>query len=203
MIIKTVVTGALAENCHLVWCEKSRMLYVIDPGADPDVIISEAKKNAFDRAEILLTHGHIDHISAAACVAAALGVKVVRIAAADRFLLGNPVNSIYPEYPAAEDLPPAADFETDGDYRVLDLPGHSPGGSGFLFEEAGKRALFTGDTIFSGSIGRSDLWGGDGETLLSSIREKILTLEDALELYPGHGPATTVGEERKTNPWLQ
>ena len=203
MKIRTVVTGALAENCHLVRCEASRVLYVIDPGADADEIIAETKKFPFDRAEILLTHGHIDHISAAGAVASALGVKCVRIAAPDRFLLGNPVNSIYPEYPAAEDLPSAADFETDGDYRVLDLPGHSPGGSGFLFEEAGKRALFTGDTIFAGSIGRSDLWGGDGEKLFASIREKILTLEDTLDLYPGHGPATTVGEERKTNPWLQ
>ena len=152
-------------------------------------------------AGILCSHAHVDHISAAGEVAKALGIDCVRLAAADHPLYASPENALPPWLPAAKNLPPAKEFTPNDDFTVIPLPGHTPGGSGLLFT-AGN-ALFVGDTLFAGSIGRTDLPGGDYATLMESIRSRLLTLPDDLNAYPGHGPATTIGRERASNPYLQ
>ena len=103
--------------------------------------------------------------------------------------------------PAAKNLPPAKEFAPNDDFTVIPLPGHTPGGSGLLFPTG--NALFIGDTLFAGSVGRTDLPGGDYHSLMESIHSRLLTLPDDLNVYPGHGPATTIGRERAANPYLQ
>ena len=198
MNIKTLPVGLFETNCHLVHLAEKRLLYVIDPGGDAPEIVDIARSFAFDRAEILLTHAHVDHISAAGEVAAALGIDFVRLAPADHLFYASPENALPPWLPAAKNLPPAKEFTPNDDFTVIPLPGHTPG----LLFTAGN-ALFVGDTLFAGSIGRTDLPGGDYATLMESIRSRLLTLPDDLNVYPGHGPATTLGRERASNPYLQ
>ena len=180
MKIVTIPVGLLDTNCYLVYVEASRRLYVIDPGADAPEIVRAARRFDFRRASILLTHAHVDHISAVAEVAAALQVDGVFLAEEDHELYRSPDNALLPYLEAAR---------------------NTPGGSGFLFRES--PALFAGDTIFAGSIGRTDFPGGDFGTIIDSIRNGILTLPDELTIYPGHGSQTTVGAERRSNPYIQ
>ncbi len=197
----TLTVGAFDTNCYLVFDEKRRVLYVIDPGADAPEIIRTARRFDFERAEVLLTHSHFDHIGALKEVVAGLGATRVFLAKPDLFVYQSRLNSFEPYFPLQEDLPRTSDAQLPDDpFRVLPLPGHTPGGSGFLFDEL--PALFAGDTIFAGSVGRTDLPGGDTRTLLNSIRGQILPLPDDLKIYSGHGPATTVGRERSSNPYL-
>ncbi len=201
MKIVTIPVGLLDTNCYLVYVEASRRLYVIDPGADAPEIVRAARRFDFRRASILLTHAHVDHISAVAEVAAALQVDGVFLAEEDHELYRSPDNALLPYLEAARNLPEAAVFAPNDDFTVIPLPGHTPGGSGFLFRES--PALFAGDTIFAGSIGRTDFPGGDFGTIIDSIRNCILTLPDELTIYPGHGSQTTVGAERRSNPYIQ
>ena len=202
MKMEILPTGALATNCYLVYLEDVRHLYIIDPGADPETIIDHAKKYDAVQTAILLTHAHADHIGAAGKVAAALGVEKTWLGTEDKAIYDSPENQIFPYYSRAVDRPETSEFDPAGDFTVLHLPGHSPGGAGFLFRHGGKSALFAGDTIFESSIGRTDLWGGDCDTLISSIKREIFSLEDDLILFPGHGGATTVGRERTSNPYI-
>jgi glyoxylase-like metal-dependent hydrolase (beta-lactamase superfamily II) len=202
MILKTLPLGAFATNCFLVYMPESKELFIIDPAAEAEMIVAEAKKFNFAAARILLTHAHIDHISAAGAVAKALNIPQVELAPADWDMYKSPENAIPPYFEAAADLPEVADFAPITNCRVIALPGHTRGGSGFLFEDAEKKFLIAGDTIFAGSIGRTDLYDGDYATLIKSIRENILTLPDDLTIYPGHGGATHVAFEKKHNPYL-
>ncbi len=202
MILKTLPVGAFATNCFLVYMPEHKELFIIDPAADAETIIAEAKKFDFTCARILLTHAHIDHISAAGAVAKALNIPRVELAPEDFDMYNSPDNAIPPYFEAAEDLPPATDFAPVTNCRIIALPGHTRGGSGFLFDDGNKKFLIAGDTIFAGSIGRTDLYGGDYATLIKSIKENILTLPDELAIYPGHGGATHVAFERKHNPYL-
>ena len=200
--VKTFPVGVIATNCSLVYFDDEKLLLVIDPGADGAEIIAAAKSFPFEKARILLTHAHVDHISACGEVAKALNVEHVEVAPADAAMYASPDNCFFPYFPAAKDLPPAANFAPLPCGKVLDLPGHTMGGSGFLFDDGNKKILIAGDTIFCGSIGRTDLPGGDYETLINSIKNEILTLPDDLEIISGHGGSTTVGFERKHNPYL-
>lgn len=201
MNIKTLPVGLIDTNCYFVHLPEKRQLYVIDPGGDAAEIVAVARSFDFDRVEILLTHAHVDHISAAREVARALGIDCVRLAAADHPLYASPENALLPWLPAAKNLPPAKEFAPNDDFTVIPLPGHTPGGSGLLFPSG--NALFVGDTLFAGSVGRTDLPGGDYHSLMESIHSRLLTLADDLNVYPGHGLATTIGRERATNPYLQ
>ena len=202
MKIEILPTGPLSTNCYLVWLDDVRHLYIIDPGAEADVIVEHAKKYDALETAILLTHAHADHIGAAGKVAASLGVKKTFLGKADRALYDSPDNQIFPYYGRAVDRPKVSEFDPEGDFIISRMPGHSPGGTGFLFRHGGKSAFFTGDTIFEGSIGRTDLWGGNYDELIESIRREILTREEDLPLYTGHGRSTTVGRERVTNPYI-
>ncbi|MCK4982537.1 MAG: MBL fold metallo-hydrolase [Victivallaceae bacterium] len=194
------VVGMLDVNCYLVPVAESRRLYIIDPGGDTDAVVAAAKKFTYDEAIILLTHAHIDHISAVRDVAKALGVSKVYLHKDDVSLYESPDNNLLPYIPTAEDLPEITDTIPGNDFEIIETPGHSPGGVCYYFKQI--PAIFVGDTIFNNSVGRSDLPGGNHEQLIGSIKSKLMPLPDDLKLYPGHGPASTVGSEKKFNPYL-
>ncbi len=194
------VVGMLEVNCYLVPVAKSRKLYIIDPGADTNTIVAAAKNFTYDKAVILLTHAHVDHISAVRGVADALGISKVYLHDGDKELYRSPNNNIMPYMPAADALPELTQTIAGDDFEIIETPGHTPGGVCFYFKQI--PALFAGDTVFNNSIGRSDLPGGSQAQLVNSIKSKLMILPDDLKLYPGHGPATTVGNEKKFNPYL-
>lgn len=191
--------GMLDTNCYLVPVVASGKLYIIDPGADAETLIAEAKKLDYREAVILLTHAHVDHIGAVGQVAKALNAKVY-VHPADLPLYQSRDNQLLPWLPAATDLPEAVTTIPEDDFSIIETPGHTPGGVCFYFKQF--PALFVGDTIFAGSVGRTDLPGGNSAQLLKSIHEKLYPLPDDLRLYPGHGPATTMGREKAVNPYL-
>jgi len=194
------VVGMLDVNCYLVPVAKSRKLYIIDPGGDTDTIVAAAKKFTYDEAIILLTHAHVDHISAVHDVAKALGITKIYLHKDDVNLYKSTNNHLMPYIPAASDLPEVTHKIPGKDFEIIETPGHSCGGVCFYFKQI--PAAFVGDTIFNNSIGRTDLPGGNHPQLINSITAKLMTLPDDLKLYPGHGPATTVGSEKKFNPYL-
>ena len=200
--IKTFPVGSIATNCSLVFFEDEKVLLVIDPGADAAEIIAASKSFPFESARILLTHAHIDHISAAGKAAKALNIAKVELAPGDHDMYTSKDNALPPYFPAADDLPEVSGFEKISNCTVIDLPGHTRGGSGFLFDDGKEKFLIVGDTLFAGSIGRTDLPGGDYAQLMKSITEKLLILPDDLIVYPGHGGETTIGFEKKHNPYL-
>ena len=193
------VVGMLDVNCYLVPVAESRRLYIIDPGGDTKAVVAAAKKITYDEAVILLTHAHVDHIGAVRDVAKALGITKIYLHKNDVSLYESQNNHLMPYIPAAEGLPKTSDALSN-DFEIIETPGHTQGGVCFYFKQI--PAIFVGDTIFSNSVGRSDLPGGNHEQLISSIKNKLMTLPDDLKLYPGHGPATTVGSEKKFNPYL-
>ena len=205
MIIETLVVGPLGVNCYLVGDEASREGMIIDPGADSAVILQRAKSLTLEIKFIVLTHGHFDHIGALKDVKDATKAVVAvgeKDAAALRQL--DPISAAFGfSYP----LPPAADrLLKDGDileigplhFKILETPGHTPGGICLY----GEKSAFTGDTLFYAGIGRTDLPGGNTDTIMESIRTKLLTLPDDVMVYPGHGPESTIGRERRQNPFL-
>ncbi len=193
------VVGMLDVNCYLVPVTESRRLYIIDPGGDAEAVIKAAKKIAYDEAVILLTHAHVDHIGAVRDVAKTLGITNVYLHKNDVSLYKSPNNNLLPYIPTAEDLPKISDI-SGNDFEIIETPGHTQGGVCFYFKQI--PAVFVGDTIFNNSVGRSDLPGGNHDQLIASIKNKLMILPDDLKLYPGHGQPTTVGSEKKFNPYL-
>ncbi len=199
--IRTIPVGMLGTNCYLARLPEENFLYIIDPGADAETILDAIREIPFTRTAILLTHAHVDHISALGAVRRALGDIPVYLNPADEKLYRSPDNALEPYIPAARDLPETtAELPETPGLRILPAPGHSRGGALFYFPADG--VLFSGDTLFAGSIGRTDFPGGDWETLQQTIREQILTLPDDTRVYPGHGTSTTVRREREGNPYL-
>ena len=196
------------QNCTLLWCETTKKAAVIDPGGDLDRIRQAVAESNVQVEKIILTHGHIDHAGGAAELRDALGVPVEGPHEADRFLLDRLEESgrAYgiPARPVAPDR-----WLDEGDtvsvgalsLHVLHCPGHSPGSVVLVSPE--QRFAIVGDVLFQGSVGRTDLPGGDGRALLRSIRDKLLPLGDDMAFICGHGPASTIGQERRTNPFLQ
>lgn len=201
MTVKTVTVGEIGTNCYLV--SNGENLYVIDPGAESARLIAAIDRIEFKNIEILLTHAHFDHIGAAGELCRKYDIPAVKLRTPDRELYLSRENSMMPYFPPVEDLPPVEELVSCGDYQVLPMPGHSPGGSGILFADETGKNLFIGDSVFASSIGRTDLYGGSYEQLIASIKREILTLDDDVKLYPGHGPATSVGRERQNNPFFR
>lgn len=197
------------QNCSLIWNETTKAGAVIDPGGDLDLIRQAIAKAGVRFERILLTHGHIDHAGGAAELKAELGVPLEGPHVADRFLLDN-----LEETAAAYGLSGARDVTPDrwlqeGEqitiggvpFDILHCPGHSPGS--VVFVNRDLKFAVVGDVLFQGSIGRSDLPGGDHGTLIRSITGKLLPLGDDVAFICGHGPASTIGEERRSNPFLR
>lgn len=205
--LHSIVVGPFGVNCYLLWDETTNRAVIIDPGAEAGTIDYWVDEFDLTPECILLTHGHGDHIAAVAELKDRYRIPLY-IGKGDEALLADPSANIsaFFDHPIVAPDPD----ESLADNQVLNLagirlavlatPGHTAGGVCYLEEEAGR--LFCGDTLFAGSIGRTDLEGGDYDQLIQSIRTKILTLPDSIVVYPGHGPHTTVGTERASNPFL-
>jgi glyoxylase-like metal-dependent hydrolase (beta-lactamase superfamily II) len=202
---KIIVVGALETNCYLVYCDETRACAVVDPGAEHELIFPVIFEEGLTPVLLINTHGHIDHIGANKDIKDHFGVPLY-IHAADNPMLGKPQQLELSLFLGAKDSPPADHFMTDGEVipigngslRVLHTPGHSPGSVSLL----GDGFLLSGDTLFMEGVGRTDLPGGSQKQLEQSIREKIMTLPDEIVVLPGHGPHTTIGQERMNNPFL-
>ena len=197
---RIIPVGALAVNCYIIYDEKAKTLLVIDPGDDADLIISAAESYPFERCVILLTHAHVDHIGAVPEVKSRLKAEYVFLDPGDNELYRSPENHILPYLPPVDNLPETVGVLDLPNVKLLHTPGHSCGGSCFYFPES--KLLISGDTLFAGSVGRTDLPGGSFATLEKSIRTQLLTLPEDTLVYPGHGPRTTIGEEKRSNPYL-
>lgn len=206
--VYTLPVGALQVNCYILGCPRTRLAVAIDPGDNASQILNTLKRYGLKLDRILATHAHFDHLLAAHDLQVATGAPFY-LHPADRPLVAAMRRTCraWLGYDPGEpptirgDLIPGESVEV-GDIRleVRHTPGHSPGGV-TLVDHPGRRA-FTGDALFAGGIGRTDFPGGSLQTLLASIRTQILTLPDDYAVLSGHGPATTVGEERRTNPFL-
>jgi len=196
------------QNCTLLWCEATRKAVVVDPGGDVPEILAAIEKTNVEVGAIWLTHGHIDHVGGAADLRDALKVEVIGPHRDDQFLLDNVVNSGRSfGIDGVRDVTPDR-WLADGDsvsigklsFQILHCPGHSPG-SVVFFNDA-MRFAFVGDVLFAGSVGRTDLPGGSHATLIQSITQKLLPLGDDVGFICGHGPGSSFGQERLTNPFL-
>jgi len=197
------------QNCSLVFHAKTKVGAVVDPGGDVALIREAIRKTGLTINKIIITHGHIDHAGGAAELKDVLGVPVIGPHRADKFLLDSLPQSgarfgiltarvVEPDQWIAE----GDEVEIGGhDFKAIEAPGHSPGSVVYYCEKA--RFALMGDVLFRGSIGRTDIPGGDHEQLLSSIREKVLLLGDDVVFLPGHGEASSIGDERSGNPFLQ
>ncbi len=205
MIRKHLVVGALMVNCYILGSRKGGSCVVIDPGGDTDEIEKVLDEDELRVKYIMLTHGHVDHVGAVWHLESNRGGEVLMHKGDMSLLEGVEMQAM------TFGLPPTGKPRVDryieeGDrigvedilIDIIHTPGHSPGGVAY---RCGKH-LFVGDTLFAGAIGRTDLPGGSFEELLRSVREKLFPLGDDMNVYPGHGPSTTIGEERLTNPFF-
>jgi hydroxyacylglutathione hydrolase len=197
-----------AQNCSVVWDDASGRGAVIDPGGDLDRVLAEVDANGVTLEKILLTHAHIDHAGATAELARLRGLPIEGPHPGDRFWIEQlPQQGAMFGLAAAESFEPTrwlgqGDTVTVGDLplAVLHCPGHTPGH--VVFFDPGSRVAFVGDVLFAGSIGRTDFPGGDHATLIRAIRENLFPLGDDVRFVPGHGPMSTFGQERRTNPFV-
>jgi glyoxylase-like metal-dependent hydrolase (beta-lactamase superfamily II) len=210
LVVRHAVVGPFAENTYIVGDSETGEAALVDPGGELERVLTLCEPGGLRVGRIVLTHGHIDHVAGCSAAKKRLGVpcQIHRDDAA--WLEALPQQAAM--FGFEEDgiaTPPQVDrFHEDGETfalgrhvgRILHTPGHSRGSCCVLFEEA--RVLFAGDTLFAGSVGRTDLPGGDFEALERSIREKLFTLGDDVRFYPGHGPSALLGEERRTNPFV-
>lgn len=206
MILETICVGAMQANCYIVACAEGQRAVIIDPGAQAHKINNTLKKYGLDPGIVVNTHGHYDHVGCDD----KFGVPVY-VHEKDRAMLEDPQLNLSSVF--ALDFAVKSPIRTvkEGDiieeagveFKVIYLPGHTPGGMGLLMEKPEAKILFTGDALFCGGIGRSDLAGGDGELLVRSIKEKLLVLDPDTVIYPGHGLSSTIGHEKENNEFLK
>lgn len=198
--------GPLQCNCYIVGDRAALKAIVIDPGGDADAILDKLAQASLEVTAIVATHAHFDHILAAERLRNATGAPFL-LHDADKTLLGWMRESVQLFLGQESPPPPAIDSAArEGDIvragsaelQIIHTPGHSPGSISLVADDA----VFSGDTLFAGSIGRTDLPGGDHEALLKAVRAKLFTLDESLAVYPGHGPATTLASERRSNPFV-
>jgi glyoxylase-like metal-dependent hydrolase (beta-lactamase superfamily II) len=210
MVIETFPVGPLRCNCSILVDDESLRAIVVDPGGDFDNIRARLEKKGAKVIAIVHTHTHIDHVGATAPLQrwSSAGAHIHE---ADRFLYDVlPVQAELLGVP----LPERCDMEGDLvddlvvragnlELQVLHTPGHTPGSVSFVLKDGAASVAFTGDTLFRRGIGRTDLWGGDSDLIIKSLRTRLLTLAEDTKVIAGHGPVTTIGEERRGNPFLR
>ncbi len=206
MILKTLALGPIMANCYIVGCDRTREAAVIDPGDEPDRVLMALAEEKLTVKYILNTHGHFDHVGGNNRMKKATGAELI-IHAADAPMLDS-LNTAASSFGlTAENSPPPDRTVDEGDriafgdiaMKVIHTPGHSPGGISFHSDGV----VFVGDTLFAGSIGRTDFPGGDFNTLIASVKNKLFPLGDDTKVYTGHGPATTIAQEKQSNPFLR
>lgn len=209
VVVETFPAGPLGCNCSLVIDEATKRAIVVDPGGDFELIDSRLDAIGAKVDAIVHTHTHIDHVGATAAVQRKSNARAC-IHEQDRFLY-----ELLPVQAAMLGIPLPETVEMEGSLKdgsslhagaiemgILHTPGHTPGSVTFVVKTDDGTRVFSGDTLFRRGIGRTDLWGGDSNLIMRSLREKILTLPDNAIVVPGHGPETTIGEERTKNPFL-
>lgn len=202
MQIETMIVSMFATNCYLVSCPQSREAMVIDPGAEGKSIIERIRELGLSLQMIVNTHGHIDHIGANSKLKQEWQIPVM-LSEKDLDVYNNPgfgLGLVLKKQPQPDKYISEGDIISFGhqSLKVMETPGHTNGGICLV----GESMVFCGDTLFAGSVGRTDLAGGSHTTLMESIRYKLLTLPPETVVYPGHGPATTIGFEKENNPFL-
>ena len=205
MIIRRIETGPLMVNTVIIGCEKTSIGAIIDPGDEAEMLVRETENLNLKIEQIINTHGHSDHIAVNGEVAAMTGAKIF-IHPADAEMLTDPAKNLSTYFGPAVKSPPADGYLEEGklhiigelEFKILHVPGHSLGSVCLVFD----RTAIVGDTVFAGSIGRTDFPNGSYDLLIEGIKNKILTLGDDCSLIPGHGLPTTVRQEKATNPFL-
>lgn len=199
MLIKTYPVGMLQENCYIVINEKNNEAVMVDPGDDSNILVMALMDLGCTLKAILLTHGHADHVGAVASLKEKYNVPV--------YINSKEIECMERDNTVFGNIPDGNEFIKDGDImhlagmeiKCINTPGHTPGGMCFLI----GNELFTGDTLFQGSVGRSDFYGGNHTQLINSINEKLMVLDKKIKVYPGHGPSSTLAYEGMRNPFLQ
>lgn len=205
MIIKALAVGPIQANCYILGCEKTLEAAVIDPGGEADRILLALSESKLTLKYIINTHGHFDHVSANKSLKEATGAEIL-IHPLDAPMLNQLSSSAAMFGLSSEESPPPDRALDEGDavtfgnitLKVIHTPGHTQGGISLHTDGA----VFVGDTLFAGSVGRTDFPGGDSATLKLSIQNKLFTLGDEVAVYPGHMEATTIGQERRHNPFV-
>ncbi len=206
MIIKTIPVGITQTNCYIAGCEETQEGVIIDPGGHPQRILSALEESGLTIRYVLNTHCHFDHMGANADIVTATGAPLALHPQEIPLLKARGGASLFGVQ--VQPSPPPDVELTGGEtltvgrlrFQVLHTPGHSPGGLTFYVEE--ELAAFDGDLLFARGVGRTDLPGGDWDTLTHSIQTVLFAMPDETAIYPGHGPSTTVGQEKRSNPWM-
>jgi hydroxyacylglutathione hydrolase len=207
LIIATLPVGMIQTNCYLVGCEETREGVVIDPGGHPQRILAEVERHGLTIKYVLNTHAHFDHTDANKAIVEATGAPLA-LHPLERPLLQASGGAALFGLQADPSPPPELELH-DGDelevgtlrFQVFHTPGHTPGH--VCFYESAEGVLFDGDVLFYRGIGRTDLPGGSWQQLMGSIQRVLFALPDETVVYSGHGPATTIGDEKQHNPWLR
>lgn len=206
---QTVPVTPFQQNCSIVWCTDTMEGAVIDPGGDLPRLLATARKLGVTLKQILLTHAHIDHAGGTGTLARELALPIIGPHPADQFWIdGLPQQSAMFGFPPAETFTPTR-WLHDGDtvqvghctLQVRHCPGHTPGH--VVFYEPSSQRAFVGDVLFAGSVGRTDFPQGDFDTLVDSIRQRLWPMGDAVVFIPGHGPESSFGNERRSNPFVR
>ena len=197
----TIQVGGFEVNCSIL--SVNGKAWIVDPGQEPERIIDTLAKKGLEPAAILLTHAHFDHISAIPGLLEKFPDLPVYVHQKDAPMFGHPLNQLQPEYPSfakPKNLANLNSLDSLEGLEILETPGHTPGGVCYHFPA--MKLLLSGDTLFAGSVGRTDLPGGDMATLMDSL-QKLTALPDDTLVIPGHGPHTTIAAEKRGNPFLQ
>lgn len=205
MILECMITGPLEVSCYIIGSSKTKEVAIVDPGGNVEDIVDTLNKNNFKPVYIMATHGHFDHIGGVTKLQEVIDCPFL-ISKDDLILVENLSEQAsffgfdVTDKPKVESFLKEGDILNIGDLKmdILETPGHTPGSLSFYV----NNKVLVGDTVFKGSIGRTDLPGGSYETLINSVKEKLFTLKGETELYPGHGPYTTIQHEKTYNPFL-